>query len=420
MPVSFRNITSKRYVQWLLVLLTVACCVLAIRAAGRYGASRLFVKYALATRNLTVAEGATRLTPADPQAHRARGAVLSWMDSRSEALSELEQAAALRPADFSPWISLGLMREQAGDRAGAVAALNEAVARAPFYAQPRWQRGNVLLRAGQYQEAFQDLNYAAKSNPDLLPNLIDLAWNLSKSDPVATEQMVLLDTPKMRSVYARYLAKQGKPTEAVAQFKAAGIVPQDVREELVQQLLAKSAFVEAFEIWSMGGTGNEKSTMYDGGFEDSLILQEAAFGWRLPGNGAGASLSQDPAQPHSGSKSLRIDFDGNSSPASPLILQLIVLAPVRRYQVNFAFRSQNLVTGGLPIVVVSDAGDGKRLGQSTPLLKDSDWRVVSFEFTAAATTTAIHVTLQRENCTSSPCPIFGALTLDSFSLQSLN
>ena len=148
------------------------------------------------------------------------------------------------------------------------------------------------------------------------------------------------------------------------------------------------------------------------------LLAKRGFGWRVPRDLQATSISLDSGQPHSGSKNLRIEFSGNSNPN---VSQLILLEPSRRYRINFASRSQDVVTGGLPLLVVSDAaGDSKRLGQSAPLPKGtSDWQSYSFEFTTTPATTAVVLSLQRESCTTSPCPIFGSISLDSFSVEQL-
>ena len=145
------------------------------------------------------------------------------------------------------------------------------------------------------------------------------------------------------------------------------------------------------------------------------------FGWHVPRALKGVSLSLDSSQPHSGSKNLRIDFSGDSNPGAELVSQIILVEPSRRYQINFAGRSREVVTGGLPLVVVTDAkGDRKRLGQSASLDQGTgNWRRFTFEFTAGATTTAVTLSLQRQNCSSSPCPIFGSISLDSFSVAKL-
>ena len=370
--------------------------------------------------NLAAGKEAVRLTPSDPDAHLANAEVLSLANQAGESVLELERAAALRPSDYMLWLTLGLMRDQMGNTSAALAAFDEAVKRAPFYAQPRWQRGNLLLRTGQYDAAFKDLNLAAQSDPALISNLLDLAWAISKGDPKLTEQLAQVNTEKMRIAFAKFLATQGKAMEALAQFRSIGMVPIEVRRELIDQLLVKGAFKEANEIWRRDQTV-AGSSIYDGGFEAPLTFEQVGFGWRVPRTLQAITLALDPGKAHSGSKSLKIEFGGDSTPSSPSISQLILVEPSRRYRLSLAARSQDVVSGGLPLVVINDAaGDRKLLGQSAPLSSGSrDWQIISFEFNSQPTTAAVLMGIQRENCKTSPCPAFGSIWLDSFSLEQL-
>jgi tetratricopeptide (TPR) repeat protein len=417
------NLLSYRYVQLLLVATAIGACLFAVRSAVTFGFSRLLATYSLSARNLTAARKAVVLTPKDAEAHFVDAVVLGMSNTPEQSMTELEQAVALRPADYTLWQQLGLLRDQAGNPAGAIAAFDESIRRAPFYSQPRWNRGNVLLRSGQYEAAFVDLNQAAQSNPDLIPVLIDLAWGMSRGDVRLTEQLIQIKGDRMRIAFAKLLARRGKAAEAIAQLAAAADVPEAVRQELIDQLLAKGAFKEAFEIWK-GAHGfpsqNEPTepSIYDGGFEGSLSFGETGFGWRVPRGMEATSITLESGQAHSGLKNLSIEFDGNSNPN---LSQLILVEPERLYRINFASRSQDVVTGGLPLFVVNDAAAGsKRLGQSSPLAKGtSNWQSFSFEFTTTPSTTAVVLSLQREGCTTSPCPIFGSISLDSFSVEQL-
>jgi len=115
----------------------------------------------------------------------------------------------------------------------------------------------------------------------------------------------------------------------------------------------------------------------------------------------------------------RIEFGGNSNPGSVLVSQIIPVEPAKHYRINFTARSQDVVTGGPAIINVNDAsGEQKRLGQSSSLSTGTtDWQLFSFDFTTTPTTTAVVLNLQRQNCTTSPCPIFGSISLDSFSIE---
>jgi len=421
------NFYSHRLPRLLLVATGIIGCLFAIISAATFGFSRVLVTYSLTAGDFAAAEKAIQLTPKDAEAHFAGAALMSLSGAPDRAILEFERAVTLRPADYGLWSELGLLRDQAGDSDGALAAFDEAIKRAPYYSQPRWNRGNVLLRKGQYQSAFNDLSHAAQSNPELIPALIDLAWSVSRGDVTTTEQLAQIKGDRMRIGFARFLARQGKASEAMTQFANAGNVPETIKRELVEQLLAKGAFKEAFDLWKLShGVERDKEgtepSIYDGGFEGSLAFAEGGFGWRVPRELQAAALSFDSTRPHSGSKNLRIEFAGNSNPGSVLLSQLILVQPSKHYKINFASRSQDIVTGGLPFLTISDAsGDQKLLGQSRPLAKGTnDWEPFNVEFTTGPTTNVVLLSLQRENCSTLPCPIFGSVLLDSFSIEKLN
>jgi tetratricopeptide (TPR) repeat protein len=411
----------------LVLSLTAALVLLFIFwMAGRTGFSRLLGRYALITENLEAADRATRLTPSDPEAHRIRSAVLHKLKLLPQAAAELELALSLRPRDDYLWMQLGILREELEDSSGASVAFDESVRLAPYYALPRWQRGNFRLRQGRFDEAFADLRHAAASNPDYIPSLIDLAWGISKGDQQLATAYAQITTSQMHLAFAEFLARQGKAREAVEQFALAGAVSDQKRDELVRHLIAANAFKEAFQIWrgdTIGASGERgPPAVYDGGFEGSLSFDELGFGWRPIRGSQGVKLAADSTLQHSGSKSLLVEFLGESNPDTPLVSQMILVKPSTRYRLNFSARTQEIVSGGLPIAVVTEsAGFRKRLAESQPLAQGStDWRVMSFDLQTDQETDAITLSIQRKNCTTSPCPIFGSLWLDSFSIEELH
>jgi len=160
--------------------------------------------------------------------------------------------------------------------------------------------------------------------------------------------------------------------------------------------------------------------MIDPGFEEESNLNEPGFGWRLGEKPSGFHLSLDMNDPRQGHSSLKVEFAGDSDPASPLISQLVLVEPRAHYQLRFAVRSEGLVSGGLPLVVVLDADANKMLAQSDQFPRATDgWREYTIDFDSGPLTGAVQITLQRQRCDRSPCPIFGRLWLDNFSLRKL-
>jgi len=85
---------------------------------------------------------------------------------------------------------------------------------------------------------------------------------------------------------------------------------------------------------------------------------------------------------------------------------------------SFAVRTKDLVTGGPPVILVIDAINNQVLGRSENLpTATTPWRTVNLNFNTTSTSQAVIIRLQRNNCDSSPCPIFGTLWLDEFHIE---
>lgn len=338
-----------------------------------------------------------------------------------EAKQEFEIATSLRPRDDYLWLELGTIRDELNDPAGALKAFDQAVANAPYYAHTRWQRANLRLRMGRYDEAFPELREAAKSNRNYLPPLIDMAWSLSREDAILTEQLAGIDSPDSRVAFARFLARKGKGKETLEQYRLTkNYISEEYRRELVRQLIGTYAYQEAFEIWKGGELAHDDNEpgVFDGGFEGALSFGETGFGWQISREPM-VGVSQDTSDKDSGAKSLRIDFDGNSPTSLPIVSQIIIAKPGQTYGLNFALKTRDIVTGGTPVLVIADAKSGV-VSKSASLPMDSAlWQKQSIQFTTPANCEAIILKLGRNECQSAPCPIFGTLWLDSFSIEEM-
>jgi tetratricopeptide (TPR) repeat protein len=394
-----------------------------IWTAGRAGFASLLATYAARTTQLAAADAAVRVSPNDPENHYIRGAILEAGNDLPAAISEYRQAAALRPDDYVLWLSLAKTTELTGDSPAAIAAATQAVKLAPYYAQPHWQLGNILVRAGQRDGGLKELRLAGASNPTLLPAIIDLAWQLSGGDAEFVARAIQPETPDAYKALAQYFKQRGKTSNAIEMLRAAGSPAEKERQQYLSELIEAKRFPDAYHLWSAGQAANSANiigALRDPGFEQESNLDEAGFSWRAENKAQTVSLSLDSVNPKAGQSSLRIEFKGDSDPGPPLVSQLVLLEPRSPYQLHFSARSEKIVSGGLPQITVTDAGSNTVLGQPVRLPQQtSNWQDYVIDFSSSDTTTAIKISLQRERCSRSPCPIFGVLWLDNFSLRKL-
>ncbi len=388
---------------------------------GRAGFSSLLSAYAAKSYDTDAANAAVSLSSNNPDAHFVRGSILEARNDLPGAAAEYNAAALARPDHCVLWLSLARVRELNGDTAGAVAAARQAVPLAPYYAQPHWQLGNILLRAGQRDEGFKELRLAAISNPTLMPTVIDLAWRLSGGSAQSVEKAIQPETPEAYQLLGQYLRHFGDLNAALYIYNAsAGRAPEQERRANIAALIRAKRFREAYALWASGRSGNTAGVMIDSGFEEEGDLQEPGFGWRTVDNVQGFHLSLDTTNPKQDRSSLKVDFDGNSDPASPVISQLVLVEPRTHYQLRFAARTEGIVSGGLPRVVAIDGTSNNVLGQSAELSQATNgWRDYAFDFDSGDLTTAVQISLQRQSCSGPACPIFGRLWLDNVWLQKL-
>lgn len=394
--------------------------------AGRIGYSRLLVVEGLKSNLLDPVNKAVHISPLDPETHSTRGLMLWSQDRQAEAMEEFQRAARLRPRDYFLWLQLGMARDLAGEQ-GAIEALEQAVLLAPHYAQPRWQLGNVLLRAGQRDRAFTELHLAAMNEPTLFPNLIDLAWSAFEGNAKSVELVTQPQTASDKLLLGRFFVKHGKIQEAAALFRAAGKEADSDRNALIDELLAVKSFYEAYKLWlGKKHDGAEMDTVNiavvnNGGFETEIDLNDTVFNWQLSNNIKGIRFSLDSNEPRAGAHSLRVDFSGGDPPSS-IVSQMVLVEVKTRYRLTFSARTEEIVTGGAPLISISDAHSSNErvIAESNQLPKDSNgWQDYAVDFISGDSTDAVFIRLQRQKCSSRPCPIFGRLWLDNFSLHKL-
>lgn len=388
-------------------------------SAARFGYARLLGKYAVAANSIAAANQAVSLAPLDPEVHRARGRVFNRLQLHVEATKSFEVASRLRYRDDYLWLELGSTRDQLGDTAAALAAFDQAVQWAPHYAHTLWQRGNLKLRMGRYDEAFADLRAAVASKSSLLPSLVDLAWALSRDDVKTAEQLIQIDNDDERLAFARLLAQRGKGHECLEQVRLlTTALSEQNRHELVQQLVGARTFRKAFELWRTDKPV-ALPVILDGGFEElpRNPFVDRGFGWHVVGKPEPA-IQQDESEKRSGRKSLKLRFNGDWKAPGETISQTIVIEPERHYRISFGVKTKDIVTGGPPAIAIRDAVTNERLGQSETFpTPSSNWQTMSFEFSTKLGMEAVVLEFMRVAGDCNPCPIFGELWLDDLAIE---
>jgi tetratricopeptide (TPR) repeat protein len=381
-------------------------------------------------RGLQTARLAVALTPADPFAHWRLGDIeqnLLTQDQAGQAMREFDQATRLSPNDYRFWLPLGRALEQHGDIQKAELAMRRAVELAPAYSYPRWYLGNLLLRSGRNTEGFAELRRAAEADPQLRPQVFNLALEVYEQN---FDEMKSAIGPSLesRAEFAKYLFERGRVADGMriwntlsakekAQSRATG-------ESLMKSLVDGKRHRQALEIWNdlapSGVVRSKTNEILDGGFEQSLAGNSGPFGWQWKSTQQG-QVGVDSASSHSGGRSLRILFQTRSK-VDINISQLLVIDPSTQYDLEFFTKTKGLESAGTPIVEIVDATDGQVLASSQPApAGNTDWQPTVVTFKTGAKAEAIVLRFNRASCGGNAvCPIFGTVWYDDFNLKRRN
>ena len=157
----------------------------------------------------------------------------------------------------------------------------------------------------------------------------------------------------------------------------------------------------------------------DGDFETGELYEGFGFGWRVADLPETIRIGLDDENKSHGGNSLGFIFNGNSEPSQPMLSQIIVVEKNRQYQLSFDFRTEKIVTGGVPVVqLILKKHDADFVYKEIKIpLNQTDWKNSTTAIKTDAQTEAVEIRLTRQTCQQSNCPIFGRLWLDNFVLK---
>ena len=372
-----------------------------------------------------VARAARNLAPADPRT--------SWLAATAEtavftpeaidaSVGSFEKTVRLSPFDFRWWVEYGRSLERAGHPYDAEIALRQAIKLAPNYAYPHWQLGNFYLRQGLGDEAFTELRRTTTNNQVYRNQVFALGWDYFGHQPAVVEQLAA-NTPEVRADLASFFAMRKQPADALRIWNSLSDAekneyPQTSRW-IAQVTYETLAFREGVEFSRQAGIDPDAlpETITNRSFESPIKnIDETYFDWKIGRGDGKIDVTPDQAVKHSGMKSLRITFKAYIRPELAHVWQNVAVAAATHYQLRFWVRTENLKSGGPPVVEVVNATDNKLLAASSAFpAGTNDWQQLIVDFATPENGNGVFVRIARGFC-GDICPIVGIVWLDDFEL----
>jgi hypothetical protein len=414
--------------RWLL-LAPAVLAILGAWFAVRWYVGNTVAEYApeVTQGGIELARMAVRWAPGDPLTHWRLGSLEEKTfsaESLAAAVNEYREAVRLSPNDYRYWMELGRALESGGDQESSEKALRRAVELAPAYSHPRWQFGNLLLREGKFEEAFNQLGRAAEADDQMRPQVFELAMRVFAGD-VDQIAKVACSTPAARAQFAVYLVSVQKVDDAMRMWGT--ITPADrraqtaVTREMDDALVTAKQFRAALNLRrELQPDGNlpVAGQIWNGDFESPLTSSVAdPFGWQVNSRPS-AQVTID-SLGHTGQGSLRIAFKSSSTLEKIHVSQTVVVEPGTQYRLEYYVRTQDLISASTPVLSIVDAADGAALAASKPVPSGTNqWEKITLDFTANPKHDGITIGFNRADCSDTQvCPIFGLVWYDDFILQ---
>lgn len=373
-----------------------------------------------------IAAIAHSLAPADPMplwllATKAKEDFSTGGSQRAVEL--LNEVVRRSPEDFRWWIELGRAYEQSEQLDRADAAFNQSIEVAPEYTYPRWQYGNFLIRQGRSEDAFVQLKEATRKSPVYREQVFSLAWDYFDKDPARVEQLAA-DTPDVRANLALFYAVRSSSEDSLRMWNS---LSEEKKAEhvrtakvIAQGLHDKGLYRQSLEFAKQTGIDPEaeQESISNGGFESGLGKPEdTLFGWRVVRTEGRVDIASDTSVKFQGDRSIKINFRQYDSLEYANVWQVVTVQPGARYRLSFMLRTENLRSGGTPLVQVWNIPDGMPIAQTEPFPSGTaDWQQYSLEFTAPEGVQGVGIRTARAIC-GAQCPIVGMLWYDEFKLE---
>ena len=338
------------------------------------------------------------------------------------------QGLARNPFDLSAWEGLATIESRLGDSQREEAVLRGWIVAIPNSPSAAWALANLLLQQGRSEEAFPLFRIAVSYDPSLRLAVFDLGWKLLADPQRILEELVPADLQARMDflnflVWRKGLVREAYPVwEQILPAGSGAVIKQG--ESYTEALAAGGFGAEAERVWKAliketagAGTRSAGERITNGDFE--APLRNAGLDWRM-GQAPGYQITLDNFQSQSGTRSVRVQFDGSTNPDFSSVGQWVPVQPSKNYHFQAYLRTENVTTdnGIFLSLTTQGAPPAESWEQVTEnQVGSSPWSEQQIDFRTGPNTRVILVRLQRRSSSKLNNLLQGTVWLDNVSLQ---
>jgi hypothetical protein len=301
-------------------------------------------------------ERAIHLEPADPRNWYLLGRYWQYNledPDAGRAIHSYLSALSLNPSSSEIWLDLATAYESEPNLVAARDAFLHAKKAYPLSAEVSWRYGNFLLRQGELEPAFTEMRLAVEADPKRAAEAFSRFLRAGSNIETNLHRVL----PPITEAYLDVIWDQtteGHTGNALKVWdRLASLHPRfSLRDSfaLVEALMTERRITEASRVWDQAilfaGLADLQSppgsVLWDGGFESGII--GGGFSWRFSEGFPGVHVGIDTEEKHSGKRSVRLIFDGNSNINFAGICHYVPVQPSTSYRFSAWVRTRALTT----------------------------------------------------------------------------
>lgn len=407
----------------LVILVTVAIAFLLVRINIAHFVVRVIADQRVAMDREALGAAARKYPNSARIQFKLAEAEIAGGGESATALRYATAAANLSPWDYQTRRLLAVAQEMNGLQQEAENSIRETLNLAPYHGELNWAVANILLRSGKISDSLDHFRIASMSNPDLLPQTLDLIWIASNGD-LEVMRALTAPEPEMQLSFVRFLVDQNRIQDAVRMFNlidAKTRLESGRSSEFLNSLIAAKQNNAAREVWLglanslTGSQAPPTEAIWNPGFELDSLQLFPHFDWVIQPNEY-ARIGFDRSETRSGLRSLRMLFSGKDTTLiNGQVKQMILLRPGGKYRLECYVKSMDLITPEGPRLAV--AGDQGVIATSEPVAEGSSaWERLTVDFVCPNDPSPKYITIVRIPRFSYDDPTKGTVWFDDFAL----
>jgi len=338
----------------------------------------------------------------------------------ASAVIEYKAAVQLDPHSARYWFDLASSYQILGDTANQTAALEQAIQADATTPDVAWEAANLYLVQGQNEKALKEFRVVIANDAPLAGSALQFCWRI-RPDVEALLREVVPARPDTLSSFLTLLESKEETPGAIrvwdALLKTNGAFEQRDAFEYIRYLVQHKQVEPAVLAWlqiasRFGLTSylpSSSNLVVNGNFDFRVL--NAGFDWQYLKQSS-VNLTLDPADFHSGRRSLLITFDGPGISEAG-IYQLVAVQPNTTYNFTGYYKTGKIDGAGGPHFTIQDMYTQAIYYESEELKDMGFWKSAYGEFTTGPECKLVMLHIRR---LPSGNPMRGKLWVGDFHL----